>query len=364
MLEDRKRRDCRGQGQALIGSLFKGILDRNIPIHYETRGRHLITEGDRVVGVVAERDGTQLRYRATKGVIIATGGFEWNDKLVRTFLRGPMTGPISVPECEGDGLLMAMEVGASLGNMSQAWWMISTKESNATKNRNTRAHYLLCQAERTAPGSIMVNRSAKRFVNEAINYNALGFVLHNFDGVTYEYPNLPYWLIFDEAYIKKYRMFTSKPGEPAPPWAAKADTIEELGAAIGIDGKVLAETVERFNADVRNGHDDEFGRGDATYDNFAGDPSLPPPFSTLGTIETGPFYAIEMEQGVNGTCGGPRANADAQVLSWDDRPIPGLYVCSNTMSASTGGVYGGAGGTLGPGSTFGFLAGRHAAQHG
>jgi 3-oxosteroid 1-dehydrogenase len=69
-----------------------------------------------------------------------------------------------------------------------------------------------------------------------------------------------------------------------------------------------------------------------------------------------------MEAGVNGTCGGPRANGNAQVLDWNDRPIEGLYVASNTMAAVTAGVYGGAGGTLGPGMTFGFIAGRHAAQ--
>ncbi len=361
--EERERRDSRGQGQALIGSLFKGILDRHIPVHYETRARNLCREGDRVVGVVAEQENRTVKIRARKGVIIATGGFEWNAKLVNTFLRGPMTGPISVPECEGDGLLMAMEVGASLGNMANAWWMTSTKESKAGQHRDTRANYLACQAERTAPGSIMVNKYGKRFVNEAVNYNALGFALHNFDPVTYEFPNLPYWLIFNADYMSKYRMFTSPAGTPAPSWAISADTLSELAEKVGIDGAGLADTVARFNEDVRNGRDSEFGRGDATYDNFAGDQSLPAPFSTLGVLEGGPYYAIEMESGVNGTCGGPRANANAQVLGWDNTPIPGLYVASNTMSAVTAGVYGGAGGTLGPGCTFGFLAGRHAASN-
>ncbi len=362
MLEDRVKRDCRGQGQALIGSLYKGILDRNIPVHFEVRARHLVTEGDRVVGVVAEKDYQQVRYRARKGVVIATGGFEWNQGLVRSFLRGPMTGPISVPECEGDGLLMAMEVGASLGNMAHAWWMTSSLESKAGQHRDTRANYLACQSERTCPGSIMVNKYGKRFVNEAVNYNALGFALHNFDPVIYEYPNLPYWIIFNEEYMSKYRMFTSPAGTPAPAWATKADTLEELGELVGIDGDALADTVARFNDFVRKGHDDDFGRGDTTYDNFSGDKELDAPFGTLGLLEGGPYYAIKMEAGVNGTCGGPRANANAQVLGLNDEPIPGLYVCSNAMAAVTAGVYGGAGGTLGPGSTFGFLAGRHAAR--
>ncbi|MEZ5216433.1 MAG: FAD-binding protein [Ilumatobacteraceae bacterium] len=340
------------------------MLDRDIPIHFETRARQLCTEGSRVVGVVAEQDGGRtVRYRARKGVVICTGGFEWNQQLVKAFLRGPMTGPISVPECEGDGLLMAMDVGASLGNMSSAWWMTSSKES-AAAHRDAKASFLPSQVERTFPGSIMVNRAGRRFVNEALNYNAIGFVLHNYDGDAYAFPNLPYWLIFDSRFLSKYRVFTSRPGDEAPPWSKRADTLEELAEAVGIDGCALAATVERFNAQVRAGHDDDFGRGDNTFDNFWGDQSFEPPFCTLGEIVQPPYYAIEMEPGVNGTCGGPRANEHAQVLDWNGTPIQGLYVGSNTMAAVTAGGYGGAGGTIGPGMTFGYLGGRHAALKG
>jgi len=362
-LEERRRHDFRGQGQALIGSLYRGVLDREIPVHFETRARSLVTEGRRVVGVTAEQNGRTMRFGARRGVVICTGGFEWNEQLVKAFLRGPMTGPISVPECEGDGLLMAVDVGASLGNMSNAWWMTSSKESSAGHS-DARASYLPSQVERAFPGSIMVNRAGRRFVNEALNYNAIGFVLHNFDADKYEFPNLPYWLIFDSRFISKYRMFTSRPGEPVVSWAKQADTAEELADLLGIDGAALRETLERFNRFVRQGHDDDFGRGDNTYDNFWGDQTFEPPLATLGVIDQPPFYAIEMEPGVNGTCGGPRANQDAQVIDWNGDPIPGLYVGSNTMSAVTGGGYGGAGGTIGPGMTFGYLAGRHAAKQG
>lgn len=360
-LEERRKRDFRGQGQSLIGSLYRGILDRDIPVLFEARARHLCIDDGRIVGVIAEQDGRTIRIKARKGVVIATGGFEWNERLVKTFLRGPMTGPISVPECEGDGLLMAMEAGASLGNMSNAWWMTSSRESSAG-HRDARAQYLPAQSERARPGSIMVNARGRRFVNEALNYNALGYTLHNFDADAYEFPNLPYWLIFDSRFISKYRMFTSQPGEPAPPWAMSADTLEELAELTGIDQAGLVSTLAQFNADVAKGHDDEFNRGDATYDNFWGDTTLPSPAATLGVIEAPPYYAIKMEAGVNGTCGGPRANENAQVLDWNDDPIPGLYVGSNTMAAVTAGAYGGAGGTIGPGMTFGYLAGRHAAQ--
>jgi len=362
-LEERRRRDCRGRGQALIGALLRGVLDRGIPIHLETRGYRLCRESARVIGVIAEQQKGEIRVRARKGVVVATGGFEWNERLVKSFVRGPITGPVSVPECDGDGLMMAIEVGARLANMSHAWWMMSTLEAIG-RTRDAKANYLLCQSERTLPGSIMVNRSARRFVNEAANYNALGPVLHNFDANTHEFANMPYWLIFDGRFKSKYPVFTSRRKDPAPSWAVCADSIEALAEGIGLDGRVLRATVDRFNADVRKGHDDEFQRGDTTFDNFWGDQSLEPPFSTLGVIDEPPFYAIKMEAGVLGTAGGPKTNASGQVVDWHDNPIEGLYVAGNTMAQVTGMGYGGAGGTLGPGMTFGFIAGRHAAtQH-
>ena len=336
-------------------------MDRDIPIHLETRARKLCIENGRVVGVVAEQQQGEIRVRALKGVVVATGGFEWNERLAKAFVRGPFTGPVSVPECDGDGLLMTMEAGARLANMSNAWWMMSTLES-IERSRNAKANYLLCQTERTLPGSILVNRSARRFVNEAANYNALGPVLHNFDPNTHEYPNLPYWLIFDSRFKGRYQVFTSAPKDPAPSWAVSADSMKALAERIGLDGEVLTKTVERFNTHVKNGHDEDFQRGDNTFDNFWGDQKLEAPFSTLGVIDQPPYYAIRMEAGVLGTAGGPKTNANGQVVDWNDRPIDGLYAAGNTMAQVTAMGYGGAGGTLGPGMTFGFVAGRHAAQ--
>lgn len=207
----------------------------------------------------------------------------------------------------------------------------------------------------------MVNRSGKRFVNEAANYNALGYALHNFDANTHGYPNLPYWLIFDQRHKDKYCVFTSAPGKEAPSWFMRAGSIEELAGLIEVDADALKDTVARFNGLVRKGHDDDFQRGDNTYDNFWGDPSFEPPFRTLGVLDQPPFYAVRMEAGALGTNGGPKTNGKAQVLDWNNAPIEGLYAAGNVMSAVTTVVYGGAGGTLGPGMTFGFVAGRHAA---
>ena len=364
-LAEREARDYRGLGQALIGALFKAVLDRDIPIEFEKRARKLVKAGDRVIGVIAEdADGRDFRVRARRGVVIATGGFEWNETLVKAFLRGPLTGPVSVPENEGDGLVMAIEAGAQLGNMQNAFWQQSVLEFKP-QHRAAKPNYLLGSDERARPGAILVNRAGKRFVNEAANYNAMGKALHAFDAGTHSYANLPYWLIIDQRYKDKYPTFTSPPGGPIPPYMIQADTLEELAEKAGIDPQGLAATVARFNQMVRNGHDDDFNRGDNSYDNFYmwGDPAFDPPYRTLGLIDQGPYYAVKMESGALGTCGGPKTNGEAQVLDWSGNPIPGLYAAGNAMAAVLGEAYGGAGGTLGPGMTFGYIAGKHLGTH-
>lgn len=364
-LAEREARDYRGLGQALAGSLFKAVLDRAIPVEFEKRARRLVKDGDRVIGVVAEdADDKDFRVRARRGVVIATGGFEWNEKLVRTFLRGPLTGPVSVPENEGDGLLMAIDAGAQLGNMQQAFWMQSVLELKP-QHRSAKPNYLLGSDERARPGAILVNRAGKRFVNEAANYNALGKTLHAFDAGTHSYANLPYWLIIDQRYRDKYPTFNTPLGGPVPSFMMQADTLEELAQVAGIDADGLVATVARFNRMVRKGHDDDFNRGDNSYDNFYmwGDMAYESPYRTLGAIDQAPYFAVKMEAGALGTAGGPRTNADAQVLDWNDNPIPGLYAAGNAMAAVLGEAYGGAGGTLGPGMTFGYIAGRHLGTH-
>lgn len=364
-LAEREAKDYRGLGQALIGALYKGVIDRDIPVEFEKRARRLVREDGRITGVVAEdAAGRDYAVRARRGVVIATGGFEWNEKLVKTFLRGPLTGPVSVPENEGDGLMMAIDAGAQLGNMQNAFWMQSVLEYEP-QHRDAKPNYMLGSDERARPGAILVNRKGRRFVNEAANYNALGKALHAFDAGSHSYANLPYWLILDQRYKDKYPTFTSEPGSPIPPYMMQADTLEDLAQMAGIDPPGLAATVERFNEMVRAGKDEDFQRGDTTYDNFYmwGDPAFEAPYRTLGLIDRAPFYAVKMEAGALGTAGGPRIDENGQVLDWNDNPIPGLYAAGNASAAVLGEAYGGAGGTLGPGLTFGFLAGRHLGGH-
>ncbi len=357
-MEERKARDMRSTGQALAGSLIKGCLDREIPVHTATRGRELILdENDAVVGIRAERNGADYFVKARKAVVLASGGFEWNRELVKAFLRGPMTAPTSTPENEGDGLLMAMGAGAALGNMSEAWWIPGIHVAGDEMRGRTFARLIL--AERTWPRSIIVNRQGKRFMNEAANYNAVGHAFHTFDPNTFEFINLPAWLIVDSRYqppIARHNV-----GPDAPDWIRRADTLAELAARIDVDPDGLQETVGRFNEGAVRGEDPEFQRGVSAYDSYNGDRWQKAPFTTLGPIDTPPYYAAQIESGALGTKGGPRTNAKAQVLRATGGVIPGLYAVGNAMAGVTAMVYGGAGGTLGPGMTFGYIAGISAA---
>jgi len=356
----REAEDLRGGGQALVGALLKGLLDRGVEPVTSARARELIVEDGRVAGVRIEIDGEEREVRARRGVVVATGGFEWDEDLVRTFLRGPMTAPLSIPTNTGDGLRMMMRAGAALGNMKEAWWIPATRIPGIQfMGRDT--GYLLV-GERSLPGSLMVNRQAKRFTNEAANYNALGGAFHQMDARDFDFTNLPAWLIFDEAYLRKFGFATIMKDDPVPDWLIRADSIGELAAKIDLPADQLVATVEQFNGYAKDGHDPDFHRGDRAHDNWHADHSQEGAKKSLGALETAPFYAAKVEQGTLGTKGGGKTDGDGQVLDHDGAPIPGLYATGNAMAAVTGMVYGGAGGTLGPGMTFGFRAGRAAGR--
>jgi 3-oxosteroid 1-dehydrogenase len=348
-----------GMGLALTGGLVRALLDRGIEPRLGWRARDLVVEDGRVVGVeVDTADGSQ-RVEAHRGIVIASGGFEWNEELVRTFLRGPMTAPAGSPDNTGDGLEMAMVVGARLGNMRNAWWVPVIRVPGEEIWGKPSVH--LCLLERTRPRSLMVNGQGIRFTNEAGNYNAMGGVLHAFDATRFEYPNQPCWLVFDHAHKERYDVAGAPPGGQTPDWILTGDTVEDLATEIGVDPAALAATVLRFNEHAARGEDPDFGRGESAYDTFNGDQSLPGVEATLHPLDTGPFHAVPIESGALGTSGGPKTDTRCRVLASAGGIIDGLYAAGNAMAAPTGMVYGGAGGTLGPALTFGWIAGREAA---
>lgn len=359
-LQRRMANNERGFGQAMVARLLKSCLERGIEPVLGVETRELLREKGRITGIAGERNGMPFELHARLGVVVATGGFEWDEELRQTFLRGPMDAPASPPTARGEGLQLAMAAGAKLGNMTQGWWAPTLVVPDTPwAEGEQRAMPVLI--ERTVPHSLMVNRAGKRFCNEAANYSALAGAFHQFDPQSYDYPNLPAWLVFDEDYAERYPIGPRLPGQPVPDWVVRADTLQGLAETLGIDSAALKQTVTRFNAHAEAGHDPDFERGTSAYDHFYGDRSREGTAVTLGPVARAPFYAVEIRMGLLGTNGGPRTDGSARVLGHDGAPIPGLFGAGNAIACPTGGIYAGAGGTLGPALTFGYIAGRSAA---
>ena len=357
-LARRRIHDERGAGQGLAGALLAGCLDRGIEPRTDSRAVELVVEDGQVTGVRFETPGGPLRVVARAGVVLATGGFEGDADLVRAFLRGPMERPVSTPTNTGDGLRMAMRVGASLGNMREAWWVPTIDIDHPRAGKVP----WQVNGERSRPHCIMVNRAGRRFTNEAANYNALGAAFHVLDVATFDYVNHPAWMLFDHHYLSRYGLAGHRPDRPAPGWMIEAPSIGALARALDIPPETLTETVERWNGHAAAGADPDFGRGDSATDRWWGDPKLgDTAASTIGPLDTPPFYAVRVRSGTLGTKGGPRTDTNARVLDVDGRAIPGLYAAGNTMASVMHMTYGGAGGTLGPAIVFGYIAGRDAA---
>jgi succinate dehydrogenase/fumarate reductase flavoprotein subunit len=357
---DRRDRQVEGLGRAMVGALLKGCLDHGVTPRLQHRAVALLIQDGAVTGVRLQTPDGELEVGA-RSVVIATGGFESDDALVRDFLRGPITYPAGVASNTGDGLRMAMRVGAQLGNMREAWWV--PVAALPKEHPEDRQPVLLILRERTLPRSIMVNRFGRRFTNEAANYNALGGAFHQFDPTSFSYLNQPCHLIFDQGFVDRYGGFGTAAGGPAPDWAVRADSLDELASRIEVPAESLVDTVRRFNELAVKGHDDDFLRGDSAHDLWCGDRDYHgTTAATLGPLDTGPFYAVELFASTLGTKGGPRTDVDGRVLDVDGAVIQGLFAAGNAMAGVTGMVYGGAGGTLGPALVFGYRAGRRAAQ--
>jgi 3-oxosteroid 1-dehydrogenase len=218
--------------------------------------------------------------------------------------------------------------------------------------------------ERSRPHSIMVNRKGRRFADEAANYNALGAAFHVLDVTEFDYINHPAWLVFDDHYLQRYGLagFKSGQGRATPEWMVEAPDLAALAEKIDVPADALEATVASWNDNAAQGRDPDFRRGESLHDRWWGDSTLGDgPETTIGPLDTPPYYAVRVWSGCLGTKGGPRTDANAQVLDVDGAPIEGLYAAGNVMASVLGMTYGGAGGTLGPAMVFGFLAGRHAA---
>ncbi|MFA5882589.1 MAG: FAD-dependent oxidoreductase [Acidimicrobiia bacterium] len=348
-LARREAEDIRPKGAAFIAMLFKGLLERGVETLLSTPARGILVDdaGD-VIGVRVEHEGAEIVIGARRGVVLACGGFEWNPELVRSHI-GYDVAPLSPPNNVGDGLVMAMEAGAQLDNMTSYWGTPVMFDPDITRDGE-----LVPQFEwgRGAPSSIVVNRHGRRFANEALPYNDFPKAFGVYDPDRVEFPNAgPGFLVFDQTVRDSQRILSMYPGEPTPEWVPVADTIRGLAERIGIDPDALAATVERYNEHAARGEDPDFDRH--RY-------GLMSP-GTVAPIVAAPFYAVAIYPGMLGTNGGPRIDRNGQVCRRGGGVIGGLYAAGNTAANVFGWAYPSGGGTIGNGTVFGYRAGRHVA---
>ncbi|WP_370328987.1 FAD-dependent oxidoreductase [Mycolicibacterium hippocampi] len=346
-------------GTALIAGLLKGLLDAGVVPHTGARAVELIADPLGITGVRIEQGGSDFRVRARRGVVLGTGGFEWDQRLVEAYLRGPLHGAVSPPNNTGDGLRMAMAHGADLANMGEAWWVPIVQIPGDTYAGHPRSRSV--RLERTRPRSIIVNRAGKRFLNEAGEYNSMAGPFHFLDPKL-GYANDPAWIVFDSIHFKHYGFLGVDPDGPVPDWFCQSADLAELGEKTGIDTTGLEQTLQAWNSNMADEHDPDFGRGASAYDGYWGDDKAATPAGkTLGPIDTAPYFAVPVSVGAMGTKGGPRTDSDGRVLHVNGTVITGLFAAGNAMAGATGKAYGGAGGTLGPALVFGYRAGHAAA---
>jgi 3-oxosteroid 1-dehydrogenase len=359
----RSRRDRNlAMGNALVGMLRRSLMDRGIPLWLDTAARELIVEDGRVAGALVEKEGRKIRIAASKGVVLAAGGFEGDQAMRERYLPNPTRVEWSCANKHntGDAIRMGQTVGAALDLMSDAWW-------GPTSVVPGEEHARMLVIEKSLPGSILVNKAGERFVNEAAPY--IDVVNEMYAKDSPEKPCVPAYLVFDASFRQKYPCGPLLQASQQPDWALprslkqgylkKADTLEGLAAELGIGAAGLRESVRKLNEYARTGKDLDFHRGETVFDRYYGDEKIAPN-PCLAPIEKPPFYGLEAYPGELGTKGGLKTDASARVLKESGEPIPGLYAIGNCSASVMGHSYPGAGSTLGPATTFGYIAARHA----
>lgn len=341
-----------------MGRLYQTLKDavraRRIEVLYESPATRLRREpGGRVVGVGVQVRAEPAFIGARCGVVLASGGFTRSPQLARTFLRLPNVCPWGSPAASGDGLLMAQEVGAGLANMENYMQTLGLSADGFASGFNT--------ALAAKTGWIVVDYGARRFADETAK-NSHGKIQ---DGRRYKlFPDRPCFVIFDEQIrragplvasietqgygwnqcIEGYRWSADNLAEIDKGWIARADTPEQLGQLLGIDGVQLARTIARYNNACAHGCDDAFGRRP----------------QTLTALVQGPFYGFASGHLLAFTHGGPAKDGAGRVLDPFGNPIPGLYAAGEVASTYSHCVSGGF--MIADALAFGRVAGRSAAR--
>ncbi|HYH99858.1 FAD-dependent oxidoreductase [Hyalangium sp.] len=379
---------------------FPGLyLSEGMLAHLRSRGvpillRHRVTQvvknlQGEVIGVEAEHDGCTKFIRGRRGVIFGSGGFAHDRDKLRSHLRGPIFGSCSVTTSRGAFVDIGGKAGAELGNLSNGFYYQAALEDPAAHEGavvRPDAHVFFPYGDST----ILVNKYGQRVVNEKSPYHVRA--QSHFHWRQTEYPHLVQFMIWDQWTANEptpwpWRGVVPFPGQ-ASPLVIQAPTLEQLALRISerLDAMrgvrflssaivpwvrlapdfvpSLRATLQRFNTFATSGVDRDFHRGETPVEQAWQGPSR----STTGNrtmyplSPSGPFYCAILGPATLDTCGGPVIGTDGRVLRPEGTPVPGLLGAGNCIASPTGQAYWGAGGTLGPAITFGFIAGRTAAS--
>lgn len=355
-------------GEAFHECLITGIKTRSIDVHYDTRALSLVMEGDAVIGVRSVHQDMSMVHYARRGVILTCGGYEYNARMREAFLDGPAIEGWAFygsPENTGDGIRMALKVGAALLHIGN----VAGRVICAVPERRHGLKVGLNTSSVGKPNEIVVDNSGSRYASERrITKDPSRYSFYKealqFDTTKLTYPRIPSWMIFDATLMAAGPLVrinsaayngidwgNDNQNALRNGWILQGNTLEELAQQIRkhpdgleqMDPATLVGSVERWNAACEAKYDPEFQR----------DPN------TMGPVNGPPYFAIPLYPGGPNTKGGLKANPQRQVLDWDDTPIPRLYTAGEISSVFQFAYQGG--GNLAEGITFGRLAGRNAA---
>ena len=359
----RRRRSTRlVMGSALVGRLLASLKSHAVPIWRETEVLALRGNRERVTGVVVRRNGRDVRINARAGVVLAGGGFAGHAGLRQRLLPKIDSFSAAAPTSSGRLIELALALGARLGDAGSghAFWAPVSTRMRRDGTRAVFPHFVL---DRAKPGTVVVDSSGRRFLNESTSYNLFAKAMIAANART---PSIPAFLIADHQALTKYGLGLIRPGgwglrrAQRDGYVMSAARIEELSEKLEIPADNLGLTIARMNAFAISGTDEDFGRGATAYQRNLGDPAMQPN-PTLGPIETPPFHAIRLYPGEIGTSTGLVTDGDARVLG-ETGPISGLFAVGNDMQSIMRGAYPGPGITLGPAITFAYAAAMAAAQ--